>query len=142
MEGAFCFRARVYFASVTHPFHKKDANVRTRHQLKHSRPSRGLTPGSWICPPRSPEAIRAVSAAYRRVLESGVRLFTPNITLPDARVLTGEGKTGKLFPHAARCLTRDEMPGRGLVSDWTECSSSAEPPAVARTEGGGGGGGG
>ncbi|XP_019504518.1 PREDICTED: protein FAM216A isoform X2 [Hipposideros armiger] len=31
------------------------------------------------------------------------------------------------------------MPGQGLVSDWTECSSSAEPPAVARTEGGGGG---
>ncbi|XP_003994705.2 protein FAM216A isoform X1 [Felis catus] len=31
------------------------------------------------------------------------------------------------------------MPGQGPVSDWTECSSSAEPPAVARTEGGGGG---
>ncbi|XP_039107835.1 protein FAM216A isoform X1 [Hyaena hyaena] len=31
------------------------------------------------------------------------------------------------------------MPGQGRVSDWTECSSSAEPPAVARTEGGGGG---
>ncbi|XP_012911978.1 protein FAM216A isoform X2 [Mustela putorius furo] len=31
------------------------------------------------------------------------------------------------------------MPGQGPVSDWTECSSSAEPPAVAGTEGGGGG---
>ncbi|KAF5929311.1 hypothetical protein HPG69_019332 [Diceros bicornis minor] len=31
------------------------------------------------------------------------------------------------------------MPGQGAVSDWTECSSSAEPPAVARTVGGGGG---
>ncbi|XP_057600962.1 protein FAM216A isoform X1 [Hippopotamus amphibius kiboko] len=31
------------------------------------------------------------------------------------------------------------MPGQGPVSDWTECSSSAEPPAVARAEGGGGG---
>lgn len=78
-----------------------------------------------------------MSAAYRRVLESGVRPFTPNITLPDARVLTGRGK---LFLHTARGPgTRDEMPGQGLVSDWTECSSSAEPPAVARTEGGGGG---
>ncbi|XP_004379141.1 protein FAM216A [Trichechus manatus latirostris] len=31
------------------------------------------------------------------------------------------------------------MPGPGPVSDWTECSSSAEPSAAARTEGGGGG---
>ncbi|XP_077917122.1 protein FAM216A isoform X1 [Halichoerus grypus] len=31
------------------------------------------------------------------------------------------------------------MPGQGPGSDWTECSSSAEPPAVAGTEGGGGG---
>nr|XP_019589600.1 PREDICTED: protein FAM216A isoform X2 [Rhinolophus sinicus] len=113
---------------------------KARHQLKNSRPSPSLTPGSWICPPRSPEAIRAVSAAPRRVLESGVRLFTLNITRPDARVLTGEGRWGKLFPHTARGPgTRDEMPGQGPMSDWTECSSSTEPPAVARTEGGGGG---
>ncbi|XP_014714174.1 protein FAM216A isoform X1 [Equus asinus] len=31
------------------------------------------------------------------------------------------------------------MAGQGPVSVWTECSSSAEPPAVARTVGGGGG---
>ncbi|XP_006204916.1 protein FAM216A isoform X1 [Vicugna pacos] len=31
------------------------------------------------------------------------------------------------------------MSCQGPVSDWTECSSSAEPPAVARTEGGSGG---
>ncbi|KAK2505702.1 hypothetical protein MC885_020678 [Smutsia gigantea] len=28
------------------------------------------------------------------------------------------------------------MPSRSPVSDWSECSSSAEPPAVTRTEGG------
>ncbi|CAD7674446.1 unnamed protein product [Nyctereutes procyonoides] len=31
------------------------------------------------------------------------------------------------------------MPGRGPVSDWAGCSSSADPTAVAGTEGGGGG---
>ncbi|KAJ8779319.1 hypothetical protein J1605_012781 [Eschrichtius robustus] len=31
------------------------------------------------------------------------------------------------------------MPGQGPVSEWTECSSSTEPPTVARAEGGGGG---
>ncbi|KAB1255481.1 Protein FAM216A [Camelus dromedarius] len=31
------------------------------------------------------------------------------------------------------------MSCQGPVSDWTECSSSAEPPAVARNEGGSGG---
>nr|KAF6282214.1 family with sequence similarity 216 member A [Myotis myotis] len=31
------------------------------------------------------------------------------------------------------------MLGQGPVSAWTDCSPSAEPPAVARTEGGGGG---
>nr|KAF6403365.1 family with sequence similarity 216 member A [Molossus molossus] len=31
------------------------------------------------------------------------------------------------------------MLGQGPVSAWPDCSSSAEPPAVARTEGGGGG---
>ncbi|XP_047416317.1 protein FAM216A isoform X1 [Sciurus carolinensis] len=31
------------------------------------------------------------------------------------------------------------MPGRGPGSDWTECSSSAKPPAVAGTRGCGGG---
>ncbi|XP_008568664.1 PREDICTED: protein FAM216A [Galeopterus variegatus] len=31
------------------------------------------------------------------------------------------------------------MPGRGPGSDWTECSSSSEPPAAAGTEGAGGG---
>ncbi|CAK6440167.1 unnamed protein product [Pipistrellus nathusii] len=31
------------------------------------------------------------------------------------------------------------MLGQGPVSAWTDCSSSAEPPAVAGTEGGGGG---
>ncbi|KAB0404749.1 hypothetical protein E2I00_006923, partial [Balaenoptera physalus] len=35
--------------------------------------------------------------------------------------------------------TREEMPGQGPVSEWTECSSSTEPPTVARAEGGGGG---
>ncbi|XP_059750489.1 protein FAM216A isoform X1 [Balaenoptera ricei] len=31
------------------------------------------------------------------------------------------------------------MPGQGPVSEWSECSSSTEPPTVARAEGGGGG---
>nr|XP_030716166.1 protein FAM216A isoform X1 [Globicephala melas] len=31
------------------------------------------------------------------------------------------------------------MPGQGPVSEWTECSSSTEPPTGARAEGGGGG---
>uniref|UniRef100_A0A8C3WH58 Family with sequence similarity 216 member A n=1 Tax=Catagonus wagneri TaxID=51154 RepID=A0A8C3WH58_9CETA len=47
---------------------------------------------------------------------------------------------GKLLLHIARGPgTWEEMPGQGPVSDWTECSSSAESPAVARTEGGCGG---
>ncbi|XP_044786137.2 protein FAM216A isoform X3 [Bubalus bubalis] len=105
-----------------------------------SRPSPNLIPGSWICPPRFSEAIRAVSGLHRRGLESGVCLFTPNISRPDARVLDRGGKRGKLLLQRARGQgTREEMPNQGPVSDWTECSSSAEPPAVARAEGGGGG---
>uniref|UniRef100_A0A8C9HL36 Family with sequence similarity 216 member A n=2 Tax=Piliocolobus tephrosceles TaxID=591936 RepID=A0A8C9HL36_9PRIM len=46
---------------------------------------------------------------------------------------------GQLLPHTARGLGAAEMPGQGPGSDWTERSSSAEPPAVAGTEGGGGG---
>ena len=57
-----------------------------------SHPSPNLIPGSWVCPPRFSEAIRAVSGLHRRGLESGVCLFTPNISRPDARVLTGEGR--------------------------------------------------
>lgn len=91
------------------------------------------------CPPRSPEAIWTVSGAHRRGLKSGVRLFTPSIAGPDARVLMGEGKRGKVFQHAARGPgSSDEMPGQRPVSDWREYSSSVEPPTVARTEGGGG----
>ncbi|PNJ82775.1 FAM216A isoform 6, partial [Pongo abelii] len=46
---------------------------------------------------------------------------------------------GQLLLHTARGLGAAEMPGQGPGSDWTERSSSAEPPAVAGTEGGGGG---
>lgn len=50
------------------------------------------------------------------------------------------GERGKRLSQRARGQgTREEMPNQGPVSDWTECSSSAEPPAVARAEGGGGG---
>lgn len=78
-----------------------------------------------------------MSGALRRGLESGARLFTLNITRPDARVLILEGKEGKLS-HTARGpgTQDDEMAGQGAVSARTDCCCSAEPPAVARTEGG------
>lgn len=82
---------------MTNPFHKKDANVQAHDQLKYSCPSPTLTPASRICPPRAPEAIRAVSGAHRRGLEYRVRLFTRDIARPDARVLTGEGRGGSRF---------------------------------------------
>uniref|UniRef100_A0A2K5D7V4 Family with sequence similarity 216 member A n=1 Tax=Aotus nancymaae TaxID=37293 RepID=A0A2K5D7V4_AOTNA len=45
----------------------------------------------------------------------------------------------QLLPHTACGPGAAEMPDHGPGSDWTERSSSAEPPAVAGTEGGGGG---
>ncbi|XP_016058511.1 PREDICTED: protein FAM216A [Miniopterus natalensis] len=72
--------------------------------------------------------------------ESGVRLspHPPNTARPDASVLTREGKRGRLLPHAAGGPgSRWEMLGQGPVSAWTDCSSSAEPPA-AGAEGRGG----
>lgn len=97
VQGTSCFRGQVYFLLVTDPFHKKDANVQARDQLKNSCPSPNLTPASRICPPRSPEAIRAVSGAHRRGLEYRVLLFTRDIARPDARVLTGEGRGESRF---------------------------------------------
>uniref|UniRef100_A0A8D1QZQ8 Family with sequence similarity 216 member A n=1 Tax=Sus scrofa TaxID=9823 RepID=A0A8D1QZQ8_PIG len=114
-EGTFPFRD----ASLP----QKDANVQTRSQLKNTRPSPNLTLGSWICPPRSPEAIRALSGLHRRGLESGVRLFIPNIAGSDARVPTGEGK-GESFSctqlagraPGRRCLARVQcLTGRSAV---------------------------
>lgn len=81
------YRACVFpFCDASLP--QKDANVQSTKELS---PLPHLTPGWWSCP-RSPEAIRTVSGAHRRDLESGVRLFTPNIARPNSRVLTGEGK--------------------------------------------------
>lgn len=132
VKGTFHFGEIILpFCDASLP--QKDANEQTRNQLMNSRPSPNLIPGILDLP--SPAFLKLFGRCpdFIRGLESGVCLFTPNISRPDARVPNRGGKGKASLAESSRSGHPGEMPNQGPVSG----SSSAEPPAVARAEEGG-----
>lgn len=117
VEGTSCFRGRVFPSRGRGliPSTKRASAQSSRELL----PLPSLIAASGLCPPRSPEAVRAVPGAPRRGLEYGVRLCAPSTARPDARVLTGEGRGEAAAAHRSRSGRRggDARPVSGVRLD-------------------------